>query len=72
MAINICLDVMLAKRKMQSKQLAKIIDITPRNLSLIKTGRVKAVRLETLNKICITLNCTPGDILEFVDEPIKQ
>ncbi len=71
MAINICLDVMLAKRKMQSKQLAKIIDITPRNLSLIKTGRVKAVRLETLNKICKTLDCTPGDILEFVDEPVE-
>ncbi len=68
MAITICLDVMLAKRKMQSKQLAKAINITPRNLSLLKTERVKAIRLETLDKICKVLKCTPGDLLEFVDD----
>jgi putative transcriptional regulator len=56
---------MLAKRKMRSNELADIIGITPPNLSVLKAGRAKAIRLETLEKICDALNCSPGDILEF-------
>lgn len=65
MAIIINLDVMLAKRKMRSKELAKIIGITPRNFSLLKTGKVKAIRLETLDKICTALQCHPGELLDY-------
>jgi putative transcriptional regulator len=72
MAIIISLDVLLAKRKMQSKHLAKIIDITPRNFSLLKTGKVKAIRIETLNKICKALKCQPGDILEFIEDETEE
>ena len=68
MAITIRLDVILAERKMRSKDLARLIDITPRNLSLLKTEKVKAIRLETLDKICKALKCTPGDLLEFDDD----
>ena len=63
MSIRIDLDVMLAKRKMRSNELAEIIGITPQNLSVLKAGRAKAIRFETLDKICRALNCTPGDIL---------
>lgn len=66
MAIAINVDVMLAKRKMQSKELANKIGITPRNFSLLKTGKAKAIRLSTLNSICEALLCQPGDILEFI------
>ena len=66
MAIVINLDVMLAKRKMKSIELAKIINITPANLSLLKSGKVKAVRLSTLDAICEALDCQPADILEHV------
>ena len=67
MAIIINLDVMLAKRKVRSKDLAEFIGITEQNLSLIKTGKVKGIRLVTLNSICRFLDCQPGDILEYRD-----
>jgi|TARA_B100000378_G_scaffold4064_1_gene3756 putative transcriptional regulator len=59
------LDVMLAKRKMTLTQLSKAIGITLTNLSLLKTGNVKGLRYNTLEKICIVLDCQPGDILEY-------
>lgn len=65
MPIIITLDVMLAKRKMRSNELAAEIGITPQNLSVLKAGRAKAIKLETLEKICDVLQCSPGDILEF-------
>ena len=65
MAIIINLDVILAKRKVKSKELAEYIGITEQNLSLIKTGKVKGIRLSTLNSICKYLDCQPGDILEY-------
>ena len=68
MAIRINLDVMMAKRKMGLTELAKEVDITLANLSILKNGKAKAVRLETLNAICRALNCQPGDILEYVEE----
>ncbi len=63
--IVVQLDVMLAKRKMRSKELAERIGITEANLSLLKSGKVKGVRFETLEKICAALACQPGDLLEF-------
>ena len=66
MAIRINLDVMMAKRKKGVTELAKEIDITLANLSILKNGKAKAVRLETLNVICKALDCQPGDILEYV------
>lgn len=68
MPIIINLDVMLAKRKMQSNELADIVGITPANLSILKTGKAKAIRFSTLEAICKALQCQPADILEFVDE----
>jgi len=68
MAIRINLDVMMAKRKKGVTELAKEIDITLANLSILKNGKAKAVRLETLNAICKALDCQPGDILEFVPD----
>lgn len=67
MAITVNLDVMLAKRKMPSGELAEKIGITQANLSILKTGKAKAVRFSTLNKICAVLDCQPGDILEYVE-----
>jgi len=66
MPIIVNLDVMLAKRKMQSKELAEKIGITVANLSILKTGKAKAVRFSTLEAICEVLECQPGDILEYV------
>lgn len=63
--IVVNLDVMLATRKMRSKELAERIGITEANLSLLKSGKVKGVRFETLNAICAELACQPGDILEY-------
>ena len=63
--IVVNLDVMLAKRKMRSKELAERIDITEANLSLLKSSKVKGVRFETLDKICAVLECQPGDLLEY-------
>ena len=68
MPIIINLDVMLAKRKMRSNQLAQLIDITEQNLSVLKNGKAKAIRLSTLEAICKHLECQPGDILEFQKE----
>ena len=68
MRIVVNLDVMLAKRKMSSNELASRIGITPANLSILKTGKAKAIRFSTLEAICNELDCQPGDILEFVKE----
>ena len=65
MAISVNLDVMLAKRKMRSKELAEIIGITTANLSILKSGKAKAVRFSTLEAICKALDCQPADILEY-------
>ena len=68
MAIVVNLDVMMAKRKMSFSELASKVDITLANLSILKTGKAKAVRFSTLEAICESLNCQPGDILEFVSD----
>ena len=68
MGIVVNLDVMLAKRKMKSKELAEAIGITEANLSILKSGKAKAVRFSTLEAICKELNCQPGDILAFQPE----
>ena len=65
MAIIVNLDIMLAKRKMKSKELAEIIGITTANLSILKSGKAKAVRFSTLEAICKALDCQPADILEY-------
>lgn len=72
MPIIVNLDVMLAKRKMRSNELAEKIGITPQNLSILKAGRAKAVRFETLEKICEVLECQPGDLLEFAEKQSKR
>ncbi len=66
MAIIVNLDVMLAKRKMRSNELAELVDITAANLSVLKTSKAKAIRFSTLEAICKVLDCQPGDILEYV------
>lgn len=68
MAIIVNLDVMMAKRKMSSGELAERIGITQANLSILKTGKAKAVRFSTLESICQILDCQPGDILEFRED----
>ena len=68
MAIIVNLNVMMAKRKISSNELAEKIGITPANLSVLKTGKAKAVRFSTLEKLCEVLACQPGDILEYRDE----
>ena len=68
MPIIVNLDVMMAKRKISSGDLARIIDITPANLSILKTGKAKAIRFSTLDKLCEALDCQPGDILEWRNE----
>ena len=68
MPIVVNLDVMLAKRKMTSLELAQRIDLTPANLSILKTGKAKAVRMTTLEAICRELQCQPGDLLEFKED----
>lgn len=70
MPIIVTLDLMLARRKMKAKDLAAFVGITESNLSLLRTGKVRGVRFETLAKICQALDCQPGDILEFgPDDP---
>ncbi|HHV28916.1 helix-turn-helix domain-containing protein [Acetivibrio mesophilus] len=66
MAIVVNLDVMLAKRKMSLSELSSKVDITLANLSILKTGKAKAIRFSTLEAICEALDCQPGDILEYV------
>ena len=68
MAIVVNLDVMLAKRKMQVKELSAIVDVSVVNLSILKQSKAKAIRFSTLEAICKALDCQPGDILEFVDD----
>ena len=68
MPILVNLDVMLTKRNMKSKELAEIIGITTANLSILKSGKAKAIRFSTLEAICKALNCQPSDILEYVEE----
>lgn len=65
MAIIVNLDIMLARRKMRSKELAERIGITEANVSVLKSGKVKGIRFDTLDKICRVLDCQPGDILEY-------
>lgn len=73
MSIIVRLDVMLAKRKVRSNELAETIGITSSNLSLLKSGHVRGVRFETLEAICKALECQPGDLLEYVpdEQPVK-
>lgn len=68
MAINVTLDVMLARRKMKSRDLAAIIELSETNLSLLKSGKVKGIRFETLERLCAALQCQPGDLLEYVPD----
>lgn len=68
MSIIVNLDIILAKRNMKSKELAEIIGITTANLSILKSGKAKAVRFSTLEAICKALDCQPADILEYVED----
>ncbi|MFG1292933.1 helix-turn-helix domain-containing protein [Xanthobacter versatilis] len=72
MPIIVNLDVMLARRKMRSRELAERIGITEQNVSLLKSGKVKGVRFDTLERICEILGCQPGDILEYVPGPEEE
>lgn len=72
MRIVVNLDVMLAKRKMSSNELAERVGITPANLSILKTGKAKAVRFSTLAAICRELRCQPGDLLEYREDENEQ
>ena len=74
MAIIVNLDMMLAKRKMTSAELAERIGMTPANLSILKTGKAKAVRMATMDAICRELKCQPGDLFEYTedDDPWKR
>lgn len=70
--IIVNLDVMMSKRKISSNELAEIVEITPANLSILKTGKAKAVRFSTLDKLCAALDCQPGDILEYVPDDKEE
>ena len=72
MPIIVNLDVMLATRKMSSKDLAEKIGITPANLSILKSGKAKAIRFSTLDAICKELNCQPADILEYCSDELND
>ena len=65
MAIIVNLDVQLAKRKMKLNELSELVDISVQNLSVLKTGKARAIRFSTLDKLCQALECTPGDLLEY-------
>ena len=69
MPIVVNLDVMMAKRKISLNELSVMVNLTQANLSILKTGKARAVRFTTLNAICNVLECQPGDLLEYVDEP---
>jgi putative transcriptional regulator len=71
MAIIVNLDVMMAKRKMSLNELSEKVGLTLSNLSILKTGKAKAIRFSTLEAICKTLNCQPADILEYVEDTKK-
>ncbi len=66
--IQVNLDIMLAKRKMSSVELIEKVGLTSANISILKTGKAKAIRFTTLNAICKALDCQPGDILEYIDD----
>ena len=68
MSIIVNLEIMMAKRKISLNELSERVDITPANLSILKTGKAKAIRFSTLEAICKELDCQPGDILEFKDD----
>lgn len=68
MAIVINLDVVLAKKKIKSKELAQAIGVSEQNISAFRTGKMKGVRFSTLEAVCKHLNCQPGDLIEFVDD----
>ena len=70
MPIIVNLDVMMAKRKMSLNELSEKVDLTLSNLSILKTGKAKAIRFSTLEAICKVLNCQPADILEYVEEAV--
>lgn len=70
MPIVVNLDVMMARRKISAGDLAKAVNITPANLSVLKNGKAKAVRFTTLEALCKALDCQPGDILEYVSEEV--
>ena len=72
MAIIVNLDIMMARRKISLGELAEKIDITPANLSILKTGKAKAIRFSTLESICEVLHCQPGDILEYVEDSKEE
>ena len=72
MTIIVNVDVMLAKRKMRLNELAERVGITPQNLSVLKTGRARAVRFSTLEKLCEVLECQPGDLFAFEPGPSEQ
>lgn len=72
MAIIVNLDVEMAKRKMSLNELSEKVGLTLSNLSILKTGKAKAIRFSTLEAICNALECQPGDILEYVNDPQKQ
>lgn len=72
MAIVVNIDVMMARRKMSLNELSEKVDITPANLSILKTGKAKAIRFSTLEAICKALDCQPGDILEYAEEQETQ
>lgn len=72
MSIKINLDLVLLKKGISSKDLARTINITSANLSILKTGKARAIRFSTLNDICKALNCQPGDILEYVDDGLDD
>ena len=72
MAIVVNLDVMMAKRKMSLNELSEKVDLTLSNLSILKTGKAKAIRFSTLTALCKALDCQPGDLLEYVKETKKN
>lgn len=72
MSIKINLDLVLLKKGISSKDLARTINITSANLSILKTGKARAIRFSTLNDICKALDCQPGDILEYIDDDIDD
>ena len=72
MAIRLNLDVMMARRKMSLTELSDRVGITMANLSILKTGKARAIRFQTLNKICESLHCQPGDILDYVPDDMEE
>jgi putative transcriptional regulator len=70
MPIIVHLDVMLAKRKMRSKELAERVNLTEQNISLLKSGKVRGMRFDTLQSICAVLDCQPGDLLEYMPDKL--